>query len=258
MIIYILTSAAVLTDAGESNSPEIRTHLFLSPLEAQLTMTEEFEAEIKEAEANGYTIETRDLLQTSAILSYGNISHTEVIWDITQQDIPISAFGTRGPNCDFIRNFVKNNGKPKGNKIILLMPRGDERLYIGGYQGANNEPVDDLVLEGDQLTVGTEYGRYGLGDLPADDLQEIRDKLENSADFIKAIQRYYQPELIVTKALPFQLASFEVFLTEEDCRTWLDHNGYLEGEYEIHEYSGDDIEDPTFINGDGKLVFCSE
>lgn len=48
MIICILTSAAVLTDAGESDSPEIRTHLFLSPLEAQLSMTEEFEAEIKE------------------------------------------------------------------------------------------------------------------------------------------------------------------------------------------------------------------
>ncbi len=69
---------------------------------------------------------------------------------------------------------------------------------------------------------------------------------------------YYQPELINTKDIPEEIASFMVFPTEEDCKTFMDRSGYLEGEYEIYEYHDDDIEEPTFLNGDGEDISAVE
>lgn len=60
--------------------------------------------------------------------------------------------------------------------------------------------------------------------------------------------KYYQPESKLTGEVPKTLASFYVFRSTEDCRTWLHRMGYLESEYEIKEYSGNDIEDPWFLD----------
>ena len=257
MKFYILSSAAVLTEAGESEYPEIQNRLFLSPLEAQLAMVEEYEAEIKEAKANGHTILARNLYQTSALLSYRNISQTDITWDITQQEMNIRVDGARFDNLDFIHDFVKRNGKANKDELILLMPRGDKRVCIGGYLDASNETLDALILKNDELTFEAEFDTYVSEDLASDDLQEIRDRLESYTDYIHNIQCYYQPELIM-KGFPKGLASFQVFPTKEDCRTWMDRQGYLEGEYQIFVYSGDDIEAPTFLNGDGEVIYCSE
>lgn len=72
------------------------------------------------------------------------------------------------------------------------------------------------------------------------------------------IKTYYQPELIATKDIPQEIASFMVFPTKEDCKTFMDKAGYLEGEYEILTYQDDDIEEPTFLNGDGEDISAVE
>ena len=69
---------------------------------------------------------------------------------------------------------------------------------------------------------------------------------------------YYQPELIMSNDVPVELSSFMVFPTPEDCRTWMDKHEYLEGEYRLVVYHGDDIEEPTFINGDGECLSAVE
>lgn len=48
--------------------------------------------------------------------------------------------------------------------------------------------------------------------------------------------------------IPEELASFMVFRTREDCKYWLDDNGYDPGDFCIHEYHDDDIEEPTFLD----------
>ena len=259
MKFYILTCAAVLSENGKFNSPDVSVKLFLSPVEAQLEMLQQMESEKKEALANGYTITEESLYQTSALLSYKNVSQSDLVWDITEQDIPVSAYSTREDNIRFITDFVKTNGRHKGdNTIVLEMPRGDKTVCVGGWLGEINETVEGLILDGETLIVSSEYINYDTDQLPSDDLDEIRNFLAENADFIKAIQEYYQPELIVTKDVPDGLASFQAFPTKEDCRKWMDRHGYLEGEYEILSYSGDDIEDPTILNGDGDVIYCSE
>lgn len=258
MNFYILTCAAVLSENGKFNTPDVSVKLFLSPVEAQLEMLQQMESEKKEALANGYTITEESLYQTSALLSYKNVSQSDLVWDITQQDIPVSAYATREDNIRFITDFVKTNGRRKEKVIVLEMPRGDKTVCVGGWQGADNETVNGLFLDGETLFVSGEYCNYDTDQLPSDDLDEIRNFLAENADFIKAIQKYYQPELIVTKDVPDGLASFQAFPTKEDCRTWMDRHGYHEGEYEILSYSGDDIEDPTILNGDGDVIYCSE
>lgn len=69
---------------------------------------------------------------------------------------------------------------------------------------------------------------------------------------------YYQPEWyhddgtnIEYGGLPEELASFMVFRTREDCKWWLEDNGYDSGDFAIIEYHDDDIEEPTFIDAYG-------
>ena len=258
MKFYILTRTAVLSENGVFNTPDVWVKLFLSPVEAQLEMLQQMESEKKEALANGFTITEDSLYQTSALLSYRNVSQSDLVWDITQQDIPVSAYATREDNIRFITDFVKANGLPKERPTVLDMPGREKRVCVGGWLGENNETVDGLILDGETLIVSGEYCNYDTDKLPSDDLDEIRNFLAENADFIKAIQEYYQPELITTKDVPDGLASFQAFPTKEDCRTWMDRHGYIEGEYEILSYSGDDIEDPTILNGDGDVIYCSE
>ena len=57
---------------------------------------------------------------------------------------------------------------------------------------------------------------------------------------------YYQPER--NGELPEELYSFQVFKTYQECVNWLCQHDYDEDDWEIVEYSDDDIEEPTFIN----------
>jgi hypothetical protein len=60
---------------------------------------------------------------------------------------------------------------------------------------------------------------------------------------------YYQPER--NGEIPEELHSFEVFKSHGECFGWLRMNGYDEDDWDIVEYYGDDIENPTFINEHG-------
>lgn len=57
---------------------------------------------------------------------------------------------------------------------------------------------------------------------------------------------YYQPER--NGELPEELYSFQVFKTYQECANWLYQHDYDEDDWDIVEYSEDDIENPTFIN----------
>lgn len=57
---------------------------------------------------------------------------------------------------------------------------------------------------------------------------------------------YYQPEK--NGELPEELWSFQVFKTYQECFDWLIQHDYDADEWNIVEYHGDDIEEPTFID----------
>lgn len=66
-------------------------------------------------------------------------------------------------------------------------------------------------------------------------------------------ETYYQPELYsddstnIDYGFPKELHSFEVFETEDDCKAWLEDNGYNPEDCIIHEYHDDDIEEHTYL-----------
>lgn len=66
---------------------------------------------------------------------------------------------------------------------------------------------------------------------------------------------YYQPEYysddstnIEYGGLPEGLFSFQAFPTREECEEWLKNNDYWPGDFVIHEYHDDDIEDVSLID----------
>lgn len=75
---------------------------------------------------------------------------------------------------------------------------------------------------------------------------------------IKRITTYYQPEYKgengLPDGLPKGLDSFMVFKSQDDCKSWLENNGYNPDDFIIWEHHDDDIEDATVIDGDGNLV----
>lgn len=54
--------------------------------------------------------------------------------------------------------------------------------------------------------------------------------------------------------IPEELYSFQAFETEEDCKNWLENNGYNPSEYAIIAYHDDDIEGVTLINEYGDVI----
>ena len=72
---------------------------------------------------------------------------------------------------------------------------------------------------------------------------------------------YYQPEWyhddgtsIDYGGTPDELFSFQAFRTEEECRDWLINHGYNPGDFVIHEYCDDEIEDVTLIDANGNVI----
>ena len=72
---------------------------------------------------------------------------------------------------------------------------------------------------------------------------------------------YYQPEWyhddgtnIDYGGTPDELASFQAFRTEEECREWLINNDYNPDDFSINEYSDDDIEGVTIIDEYGEVI----
>ena len=66
-------------------------------------------------------------------------------------------------------------------------------------------------------------------------------------------KKIYQPSLYsddgtnIDFGLPQELCSFDVFESEEECRDWMEEQGYQEGDYNIEEYNEEDIEDYRVI-----------
>ena len=58
--------------------------------------------------------------------------------------------------------------------------------------------------------------------------------------------------------MPEELFSFQAFRTEEECRQWLINHDYNPGDFCIHEYCNDDIEDVTIIDADGDIIMKIE
>ena len=54
--------------------------------------------------------------------------------------------------------------------------------------------------------------------------------------------------------MPEELFSFQAFRTEEECRQWLINHDYNPGDFCIHEYCNDDIEEVTIIDADGDII----
>lgn len=72
---------------------------------------------------------------------------------------------------------------------------------------------------------------------------------------------YFQPEWyhdddtnIEYGGMPDELFSFQAFQTEEECRQWLINHDYNPGDFCIHEYCNDDIEDVTLIDANGDII----
>ena len=76
---------------------------------------------------------------------------------------------------------------------------------------------------------------------------------------------YYQPEYysddstnIEYGGLPDGLFSFQAFPTREECEEWLKNNNYWPGDFVIHEYHDDDIEDVSLIDRNGDELVMIE
>ena len=54
--------------------------------------------------------------------------------------------------------------------------------------------------------------------------------------------------------IPVKLWDFEVFPTSDECKKWLENNGYDPDDFVIIEYNDDDIEEPIFINEYGDEI----
>lgn len=267
MKVYILTSVALFAEYGDLDSldsPSVQTRLFLSHDKAQKTMAEQLESERAEAEASGYEDIKTELNESDALFlndAGSGCSYNEVRWEITEHDVAVQMRDLSDEYEERLKNIVKAYGKPIDKR---LGERGGLRLLlpyvicVGGWLGEDSEFVDELTLIDGRLGIGTEICGRDTSELPTDDLDHLLEEINEQIEYIRLSQEYFQPELIATKDVPENLASFQVFPTEEDCKTWMDRNGYLEGEYTIQSYSGEDIEDPTWLNGDGEVIYCSD
>lgn len=267
MKIYILTSVALFSEFGDIDSmetPSVCTKTFTSHRKAEAAMAEELETEKISALAGGYTGFRAELKEDEAYFlnnQGSGCSYNEVSWEITEHDVPIFHPGLTQEYVRRLINIVKAYGKPvkseieKSSCLHLHMPRGRNVICIGGWAGEDSEIVDELVIVDGKLGIGTEICMHDCDELPSDDFANLLGEVNENIELIRMLQEYFQPELIDTKTTPDELGEDEVFPTKEDCEAWMDRHGYLRGQYTICNYSGTDIDDPEFLNGDGENIF---
>ena len=73
--------------------------------------------------------------------------------------------------------------------------------------------------------------------------------------------KYFQPDRYIDDGTnieyagtPEGLYSFQAFRSEEECIEWLENNGYEPGDFIIHEYADDDIDEVSIIDADGNVI----
>ena len=267
MKIYILTSVALFAEDGDLDSldsPSVQTRLFFSHDKAQKTMAEQLESERAEAKAGGYEDIRTELNENDALFlndQGSGFSYNEVRWGITEHEINTSEISDQRKDLlKDIAAFVLRHGRPvktgePGKTGLITRFNSNCLLCIGGYNGQQNEIVDSLVAYPDgSIGFATEHCLRSQDEVCTDDLDYVLTWLKENADALPLVQEYFQPELVATKDVPDGLASFQVFPTREDCKTWMDRKGFLEGEYTVGTYHGDDIEEPAFLNGEGEVI----
>lgn len=267
MKIYILTSVALFAEYGDLDSldsPSVQTRLFLSHDKAQKTMAEQLESERAEAEAGGYENIKTELNESDALFlndAGSGCSYNQVRWEITEAEVPAPEISNeRKDLIEHIHAIVCSYGRPvetgePGKTGLITRFNSNCLLCIGGFNGQQNEIVDSLIARPDgSIDFDTEYAMRSEDEVCTDDLDYVLTWLKENADALPLVQEYVQPELVATKDVPDGLASFQVFPTREDCKSWMDRNGFLEREYTVETYHGDDIEEPTFLNGEGKVI----
>lgn len=72
-----------------------------------------------------------------------------------------------------------------------------------------------------------------------------------SKTFYQPFEYYDDGTNIEYGDIPSELASFEVFISEDDCIDWLKKWDYNPGDFIIREFDEDDIEEPTIIDSYG-------
>ena len=270
MKIYILTSVALFAEYGDIpslDSPSVHVTTYPSLAEAQKAMRKELDTERRSARAAGYGkpcvssfIQDKTAVFLNDNSSAGG-SFNRVDWEISEAEAAVPDMTDQRRNLiKQIHAFVCANGHPvktgePGTTGLVTRFDTNDLLCIGGYNGEQNEIVDSLVAYPDgSIGFDTEYCLRSQDEVCTDDLDYVLTWLMENADALPLVQEYFQPELIATKDVPEKLASFQVFPTREDCKAWMDRNGYLEGEYTVETYHGDNIEEPTFLNGEGEVI----
>lgn len=265
MKVYVLTSAAKFTSYdGTDAEIEINTKVFLSVVEAQLAMAEQVESEATDAASCDYTIDKQEIYPTNAVLCYSNTSFSEIVWDITEHDVQVNSY-EHFTECEKkLIALVEEYGKPadptrsgKESKRLLL-PRKENLICAGGWLGQDSETVDMISVVDGSLRIGTEMCTRASEEFPSDDLQHLLDEISDNFDFIRFTQEYFQPEMKSTNDVPKELHSFHAFATAEGAKKWMTSRGYKTKQYTIIRYTGDDIENPTILDGNGDIIFCPD
>lgn len=88
------------------------------------------------------------------------------------------------------------------------------------------------------------------------------DCIQIKTHIMNKTKTYYQPYLrgfnSASAELPDELYSFQAFKTKEDCRNWLDLNGYANCDYFIETYHNEDIEGVTILDANGDIIETNE
>ncbi len=264
MKIYILTSVALFAEYGDLDSldtPSVNTQVFLSQAKAHAKMEVELETEAEEAKAQGYEDFSTEISENGALYQQGKpgsgCSWNQVTWEITEKEIPGYLVEDAREIITELEGIVKTYGKDNGdgNPTLLVGALG---IYVDGWFRDDVSHLEKLSIEKEELLIEIEYGSCSAYNIPTNDLVDILVGIKDKLEFVKYSQLYFQPELESTGDVPDELASFEVFTSKEDVKKWMNANGYILTPYRILSYSGDEIEEPTFIDADGKVILVTQ
>ena len=129
---------------------------------------------------------------------------------------------------DLLERFMKEN--PYGDSLELA-----EFMYNAGHEAGEKG-----------ATGGTESSEPDKG---------AEKDAETEKNSEPERETYYQPVSysddgtnLAYGDIPWELFSFQVFRTEEDCMQWLREHGYEPGDWVIFEYHDNEIEDHAYID----------